>query len=243
MEATQKMCCILERLNNILIAVSNHHSNVYFRLSCFCVYDVKVGHSCIQSCPSCSILRRRSHEFSQSGTTFSDYSDTTWMRFNPAHYLYWTVSECIMNIREEEETLILSDFSSLFVACIWATWIWNTNTQKNVAKFMSMMCFSEKETKDLIAILTEPHEVAVEDLDGFLSQGRFPTETHEVLLSSEPSLVRWHLLSFPARTVGHTSLTAPFWKTGSPHYVRAFISGTQVSFARLRRAQLFPVHQ
>lgn len=152
------------------------------------------------------------------------------MRFKPAHYLYWTVSECIVNIREEEETLILSDFSSLFLACVWATWIWNTNTQKNVAKFMSMMCFSEKETIDLIGILTEPHKAAVEDLDGFLSQGRFPTETHEVLLSSEPSLVRWHLLSFPARTVGHTSLTAPFWKTGSPHYVRAFISGAQVSF-------------
>lgn len=44
----------------------------------------------------------------------------------------------------------------------------------NVAKFMSRMCFSEKETKDLITILTEPHKVAVEDLDGFYHKADFP---------------------------------------------------------------------
>lgn len=52
---------------------------------CFYISDVKVAKSRntfsqFRSC--CSDFSGHSHEFSQSGTNFSSYSDTTWMHFN-----------------------------------------------------------------------------------------------------------------------------------------------------------------
>lgn len=88
----EKTCCALTFLNAVSLCrlqlrvtssyfitndITINRTNISFLLSCFCLHDVD-----FLSCFSYS--RRRSCKFFQSETEFSDYSDSTWMRYFPS---------------------------------------------------------------------------------------------------------------------------------------------------------------
>ena len=68
LHVSKKLMC------NMLInkKVYYHQLIIYFHPPCFCMYDDKAGKSCSQEFQL---------KFSQLGTDFSDYSDTTWKHY------------------------------------------------------------------------------------------------------------------------------------------------------------------
>lgn len=165
------------------------------------------------------------------------------MRFNPITYIEQFLNVLWTSEKRKKLWFYLTFLHVLLLVSV--SHESDTPIHKNVAKFLSMMCFSEKETVDLMASLPNHIKRLWKTLMAFITRPISHRDTRgPPLLWTLSGLlciltICRHILSFPAWTIGHTSLTAPFWKTGSPHYVQAFISGVQMSFAR----QLFPVHQ